>query len=75
MQALVDSEQKELDAAVAGGRLTKTQEQSLLANAKQRATDLVNGVRPAHDGGPPGFFFRRGSAEPATPPAADAPAA
>lgn len=75
VQALVASEQKELDAAVAGGRLTKEQEQSLLADAKQRFTDLVNGVRPSHDGdgAPPRLFFRGGPSL-TTPPPSDAAA-
>jgi hypothetical protein len=67
VQALVDAETKELDAAVAAGRITKEQEQSILANLKQRVTDLVNGTgkgrfehgfRPAFGfrGGPPAAF-------------------
>jgi len=48
--ALVTHETAELDAAVAAGKLTQAQEQTLLANLQQRFTDFVNGVRPA--GGP-----------------------
>src|SRR5712692_4275645 len=46
IQALVDDAQKKLDAAVAAGRLTKDQEQSILSDLKQHITDLVNGVEP-----------------------------
>ena len=59
--ALVDAAKKRLDAAVSAGRLTQANEQTVLADLKQRFTDLVNGVRPAgHDffrGAPP-FGFR-----------------
>src|SRR5437763_10539470 len=48
VQALVDDATKKLDAAVSAGRLTKAQEQSILSGLKQRITDMVNGVRPAH---------------------------
>src|SRR5205085_11401469 len=48
VQALVDVATKRLDADVSAGRLTKAQEQSILSDLKQRVTDLVNGVRPAH---------------------------
>jgi len=48
--ALVADEKKELDAAVAAGRLTQAQSDQLLANAKQRFTDFVNGTMP--EGGP-----------------------
>jgi hypothetical protein len=54
VSALVAAEKKELDQAVAAGRLTKAQEDSILDGAEQRATDLVNGVRgPGHE-----FRFR-----------------
>jgi len=58
VSALVADEKKELDAAVAAGRLTQKQEDMILESAEQRATDLVNGeLAPrAHwrFGGPPG---------------------
>jgi hypothetical protein len=60
--ALVADEKKELDAAVAAGRLTQAQANAMLADAKSRFTDIVNGTFPDH--GPRGF---RG-----TPPADDA---
>jgi hypothetical protein len=60
--ALVADEKKELDAAVAAGRLTQAQANAMLADAKSRFTDMVNGTFPDH--GPRGF---RG-----TPPADDA---
>ncbi|MGH3103627.1 MAG: hypothetical protein ACRDN6_05970 [Gaiellaceae bacterium] len=43
VQALVDAERKEVDAAVAAGRLTDAQRQSILSNLEQRIGDLVNG--------------------------------
>ena len=46
VSALLADEKKELDAAVAAGRLTQAQAEELLANAKQRITDLVNGTMP-----------------------------
>ncbi len=45
--ALVDAATKRLDAAVAAGRLTKADEQTILADLEQHVTDLVNGVRPS----------------------------
>ena len=52
IQAMVDAAKTRLDAAVTAGRLTQTQEDSILASLKQRITDLVNGTLPQ---GPPGF--------------------
>jgi hypothetical protein len=57
VQALVAQETSELDAAVAAGKLTQAQEQTLLANLQQMVTDLVNGVKPAFGGPPGGFGF------------------
>jgi hypothetical protein len=58
VSALVADEKKELDAAVAAGRLTQNQAETILESAKQRATDLVKGEPSprAHwrFGGPPG---------------------
>jgi hypothetical protein len=58
VSALVADEKKELDAAVAAGRLTREQADTILESAKQRATDLVNGegLLRMHGrfGGPPG---------------------
>ena len=48
IQALVDAETKEFDAAVAAGRLTKAQEDAILPTLKQRFTDLVNGTFRGH---------------------------
>ena len=70
--ALVADKTKELDAAVAAGRLTKAQRDELAANLKERVTAHVNGERPAggprlfrHGGlGGPGFGSA-GSSEPA----------
>ena len=53
VQALADAAKKELDADVAAGRLTHTQENSILTDLEQHLTELVNGT-----GGPgfgPGF--------------------
>jgi hypothetical protein len=58
--ALVADERQELDAAVAAGRITKAQADELLAGAKQRFTDLVNGTLPDRGhgpGGPPGALW------------------
>jgi len=57
VSALVADEKKELDAAVAAGRLTQKQAETILESAKQRATDLVNGEGlrvHGRFGGPPG---------------------
>lgn len=54
VQALVDDAKKHLDEAVAAKQLTKAQEESILADAKQRITELVNGKAPRF-GGRPGF--------------------
>jgi len=75
--ALVADKTKELDAAVAAGRLTKAQRDELAANLKERVTAHVNGERPAgeprlhgHGGfrGGPGFGSA-GLSEPAPQPA------
>jgi hypothetical protein len=58
IQALVDAATKRLDADVAAGRLTKAQEQQILAGLKDRITAFVNGMRD-HD-----FRFDRGFAGP-----------
>ena len=50
--ALVTHETAELDAAVAAGKITAAQEQTLVANLQQRFTDFVNATKP--DGGPGG---------------------
>src|SRR5437899_1493871 len=57
-----DAAKTKLDAAVAAGRLTSDQEQSILTDLKQHVTDMVNGVRPSHadadgDGFRPGPGF------------------
>ena len=53
VSALVADEKKELDAAVAAGRLTQAQADARLAEARGRFTDMVNGTLPDH--GPRGF--------------------
>jgi hypothetical protein len=52
--ALLADEKKELDAAVAAGRITQAQADQMLANAKQRLTDMVNGTMTGHWGMGPG---------------------
>jgi hypothetical protein len=61
VQALVDAEKSELDTAVSSGRLTAAQEQQIVAQLKQRVTDMVNGTfgpRPAFGPGGPHNSFR-----------------
>jgi hypothetical protein len=64
--ALVDAAKQRLDTAVAAGRLTRAEADSMLTGLKSRITDLVNGRLPGpfsdHRGlrgsrsGPPPFF-------------------
>jgi uncharacterized protein YidB (DUF937 family) len=42
VSALADAAKKKLDAAVAAGRLTQAQEDSIVGDLKQRLTELVN---------------------------------
>ena len=49
--ALATHETAELDAAVAAGKLTSAQEQTLLASLQQRFTDFVNATKPDHGPG------------------------
>jgi hypothetical protein len=49
IDALYSAEKKELDQAVADGRLTKDQEQAILAHVKERITAKVNGTLPKFD--------------------------
>jgi hypothetical protein len=62
IQALYDSQKKDLDADVTAGRLTQSQEDSIVSDLKAHITDLVNGKLPRldHDGGLPGFRGMRG---------------
>ena len=57
IDALVAAEQTELAAAVTADKLTQAQADQLTANLKDRVTNMVNGVRPAHGafGGHGGF--------------------
>jgi hypothetical protein len=60
VQALYDSQKKQLDEAVADGKLTRSQADAVLANLKDKLTALVNGTLPRFDrfhlpGPPPGF--------------------
>lgn len=63
VQAIVDSAKKNLDAAVAAGRLTQSQADSILADLKSHAADFVNGTAPRfghrrfRGGPPPGAMF------------------
>jgi hypothetical protein len=66
VDALVAAARKKLDEAVAAGRLTRAEADSLLTGLEQRITDFVNGrfPRPFREhrgmrgfgGGPPGMF-------------------
>lgn len=58
---LVDAATKQVDAAVAAGRLTDAQAASIKATLKQRITSLVNGARPE------GFRLHRGDGAPPAP--------
>ncbi len=46
VQALYDDAKQHLDAAVSTGKLTQSQENSILSDLKQHIADLVNGARP-----------------------------
>jgi polyhydroxyalkanoate synthesis regulator phasin len=46
VDALYEAAKTNLDEAVAGGRLTKEQEEQILSDLRQRITDLVNGQHP-----------------------------
>ena len=64
VDALVADAKKELDAAVAAGRLTKAQETQILNGLRDRITNRVNSAKPDgdHFGRPPDGFrehFRR----------------
>jgi uncharacterized protein YidB (DUF937 family) len=50
IQAMTDAFKERLDAAVAAGRLTQAQADAVLADAKQRITDRVNGKGPSFHG-------------------------
>ena len=56
VDAIVAAEKKELDAAVAAGRLTKEQRDAIVAKLEEATTAVVNGVRPAFR--ERGFGFR-----------------
>jgi polyhydroxyalkanoate synthesis regulator phasin len=57
VQALYDSQKKQLDEAVADGKVTRSQADAILANLKDKLTALVNGTPPRldrfHPPGPP----------------------
>ena len=62
VDAMYDSDKKDLDAAVSSGRLSKAEETQILSDLKSHLTDFANGARPSfrdrdhdHDGfgGPP----------------------
>lgn len=55
--AMVAAEQKELDAAVTSGRITKAQEDQMVSNLKARITELVNRTGPPQG---PGFRGHEG---------------
>jgi hypothetical protein len=56
ISTLVADENKEVDALVTSGRLTRAQATQLKTQTTQRVTDMVNGTMPAgHPGGPGGL--------------------
>jgi len=57
VDALTADAKSKLDAAVADGRLTRTQADDFLARVKENVRDGVNGTGPAHDSW---FRFRGG---------------
>ena len=57
VDAIVAAEKKELDEAVAAGKLTKAQRDAIVAKLEQATTAIVNGARPAFEGRR-GFGFR-----------------
>jgi hypothetical protein len=63
--ALVEAEQEELDEAVADGRLTEAQRDSIAADLEARITERVNGT----------LMFGPGHGPPGLPPGSDAGAA
>jgi hypothetical protein len=52
VDAMTAAAKKQIDAAVAAGRLTRAQADQVLKDLSQRITDLVNGKRPTFDGAP-----------------------
>jgi hypothetical protein len=69
VDALVAAEQTELAAAVTAGRLTQAQADQITATLKDRFTNMVNGVRPAHgDFGGRGGFGGPPPSGPSSPP-------
>jgi hypothetical protein len=56
-KALVESEKKELDAAVAAGRLTEAQAKEILARKTEHLDDMINGTLEGPGMHPRGFGF------------------
>ena len=59
VDAIVADAKQKLDAAVTSGRITKSEESSILSDLKSHVTNFVNGTQPKFgfrhfDGGPPG---------------------
>jgi hypothetical protein len=67
VDAMVAALQKHLDQAVREGRLTEAQEKQVLADAKARITDFVDGKRPPFDRDHDGGFGFRGGPPPGAP--------
>ena len=59
VQAMVDSAEEDIAAAVEAGRLTQEQGDEILADLPERLEDLVNGELPG-PGGPPGHRWGAG---------------
>ena len=68
IDALVAAEKVELAAAVTAGTITQAQSDQIATTLTARFTALVNGTRPAHDGGHGAPGLRPGFRA-ATPPA------
>ncbi len=65
VQAMVDAARKELDAAVAAGRLTEERADMIEQNLEERTTDLVNGeLRRSRFGADRGFGSPHGDSPP-----------
>lgn len=60
VSAIVAATTKQLDQAVAAGRMTKAQRDEIVGGLKAWTTDLVNGTRPAFPGRPGSHGFGRG---------------
>ena len=72
IDALVAAEKTKLAAAVTAGKLTQAQADEISTTLKDHVTNMVNGVRPAHDG-PAASAARGGTAASGAPPSGSGP--